>query len=237
MHFHLPKPLHGWREFAGEVGIIVVGVLIALGAEQVVEGAHWRHQVALERSALNFEVRDNLNAVQSRMVLEGCVQRRLAELGDLLGQAKTGEPLQLLGPVGAPIAFEGSKGAWTIATSGDVLSHMPLDEQLAYSNAFDNFRNWDDIMGEERSAWFKLGVLDHPAAMTDADWAGVRQAFAQAVAADRGAYLVGPFIFRTASVGLRPDSPQEMLKTLAADGIGRRVCQPLVAPTPPKNQS
>ncbi len=26
MHFHLPKPLHGWREFVGEVGIIVVGV-------------------------------------------------------------------------------------------------------------------------------------------------------------------------------------------------------------------
>ena len=22
MHFRLPKPLHGWREFAGEVGII-----------------------------------------------------------------------------------------------------------------------------------------------------------------------------------------------------------------------
>ena len=34
MHFHLPKPLHGWREFLGEVGIIVIGVLIALGAEQ-----------------------------------------------------------------------------------------------------------------------------------------------------------------------------------------------------------
>ena len=40
MHFHLPKPLHGWREFAGEVGIIVIGVLIALGAEQVVETLH-----------------------------------------------------------------------------------------------------------------------------------------------------------------------------------------------------
>ena len=32
MHFQVPKPLHGWREFAGEVGIIVVGVLIALAA-------------------------------------------------------------------------------------------------------------------------------------------------------------------------------------------------------------
>ena len=37
MHFHLPKPLHGWREFAGEVGIIVLGVLIALGAEQLIQ--------------------------------------------------------------------------------------------------------------------------------------------------------------------------------------------------------
>jgi hypothetical protein len=39
MRFRLPKPLHGWRAFVGEVGIIVVGVLIALGAEQAVESA------------------------------------------------------------------------------------------------------------------------------------------------------------------------------------------------------
>ena len=40
MHFRLPNPLHGWRELAGEVGIIVVGVLIALGAEQLVTTLH-----------------------------------------------------------------------------------------------------------------------------------------------------------------------------------------------------
>jgi len=34
MQVHVPKPLHGWREFAGEVGILVLGVLIALGAER-----------------------------------------------------------------------------------------------------------------------------------------------------------------------------------------------------------
>ena len=33
MYVQLPKPLHGWRQFAGEVGIIVLGVLIALGAQ------------------------------------------------------------------------------------------------------------------------------------------------------------------------------------------------------------
>ena len=33
-HFQLPKPLHGWRALFGEVGVIVLGVLIALGAQQ-----------------------------------------------------------------------------------------------------------------------------------------------------------------------------------------------------------
>jgi hypothetical protein len=54
----LPKPLHGWREFAGEVGIIVIGVLIALGAEQVVEEIHFRNAVASERMALHEALRD-----------------------------------------------------------------------------------------------------------------------------------------------------------------------------------
>lgn len=30
MHLKLPKPLHGWRAFAGEVGIVVLGVILAL---------------------------------------------------------------------------------------------------------------------------------------------------------------------------------------------------------------
>jgi hypothetical protein len=35
MDVHTPKqPIQSWRELAKEIGIIVVGVLIALGAEQ-----------------------------------------------------------------------------------------------------------------------------------------------------------------------------------------------------------
>ena len=50
MHFHLPKPLHGWREFVGEVGIIVIGVLIALGAQQVVEDCSGGSERAMRAS-------------------------------------------------------------------------------------------------------------------------------------------------------------------------------------------
>ena len=59
MHFHLPKPLHGWRAFAGEVGIIVVGVLIALAAEQLVSSIRERDDMAQLRSALRSELSDD----------------------------------------------------------------------------------------------------------------------------------------------------------------------------------
>ena len=45
MHIQLPKPLHGWREFAGEVGVIVLGVLIALCAQQMLSDWQWRSDV------------------------------------------------------------------------------------------------------------------------------------------------------------------------------------------------
>ena len=37
MDIHKPKPWRGWPEFLKEIGTIVIGVLIALGAEQGVE--------------------------------------------------------------------------------------------------------------------------------------------------------------------------------------------------------
>jgi hypothetical protein len=60
MQFHLPKPLHGWRAFVGEVGIIVLGVLIALTAGQVVEWVHWRQQQRETLERLFQESRANV---------------------------------------------------------------------------------------------------------------------------------------------------------------------------------
>ena len=34
MHIRSAKPVHRWREFLGGVGIIVLGILIAIGLEQ-----------------------------------------------------------------------------------------------------------------------------------------------------------------------------------------------------------
>ena len=80
MHFHLPKPIHGWREFLGEIAIIVIGVSIALVAEQVVEAVHWRNVVAEESAALDLEVADIWGAMTARVGQQSCIDQRLADL-------------------------------------------------------------------------------------------------------------------------------------------------------------
>ena len=84
MHFHLPKPLHGWREFAGEVAIIVLGVMIALGAEQVVEQWHWRGEVREADQRMRDDMRFDLAVASERFAIDPCLRPRLGELRDQL---------------------------------------------------------------------------------------------------------------------------------------------------------
>jgi hypothetical protein len=72
MHFHLPKPLHGWRQFVGEVGIIVLGILIALGAEQIVQTLRLRSEARDFREAVDHELALNFGAFQFNQLQKEC---------------------------------------------------------------------------------------------------------------------------------------------------------------------
>jgi hypothetical protein len=84
MHLHLPKPLHGWRAFVGEVGIIVLGVLIALGAEQAIQGFHDRHVAAQSRRDVREEVSTDLGFYRERLRESSCIKLRLEELSRIV---------------------------------------------------------------------------------------------------------------------------------------------------------
>jgi hypothetical protein len=88
MHFHLPKPLHGWREFAGEVGIIVVGVLIALGAEQVVHDIEARSNAAHAQRRIRDELGESMLLGVERVAIDRCLTRRLSLLAQGLASGR-----------------------------------------------------------------------------------------------------------------------------------------------------
>src|SRR5689334_10434977 len=80
MHFHLPKPLHGWRAFIGEVGIIVLGVLIALAFGQAVEWLHWQAKVREAEAAIGRDLALTSDIASERVAVARCSDDRLALL-------------------------------------------------------------------------------------------------------------------------------------------------------------
>src|SRR5205814_3439861 len=80
MRFQIPKPLHGWRQLAGEVGIIVLGVLIALAAQQVVQSINEQADVRQLRSAFRAELADDRARWEDMRAADRCTLQRLGAL-------------------------------------------------------------------------------------------------------------------------------------------------------------
>ena len=158
MRFHLPKPLHGWREFVGEVGIIVIGVLIALGAEQAIEAVHERNQVEQTRAALNAELAHNLASFDYRLTLEPCARRRLNELQAIVDRQshKTIAPREDPQP---PVTVNLEFAMWDAAT-GEARALIPLQAKLQYAKLYGVFRHYETLRGRESDAWAQLGDVD-----------------------------------------------------------------------------
>src|SRR5579862_4230189 len=80
-----PKPVRNWREFLGEIGVVVIGVCIALAAEQAVEWLHWQSEVTAARAALHTEIAANNAAfLTRRLAIAPCVERQAQEAGRIL---------------------------------------------------------------------------------------------------------------------------------------------------------
>lgn len=181
MDIHKPKPVHNLREFASEIVIIVIGVLIALGLEQAVEAWHWAHEVEQERASLIAEEQKAQQSFVLRAIQHHCIDRRLSELNTILERHRLGVPLGIIAPLGRPARAGVSVGAWQIALAGQGLAHMPLTEKLKFDEKFSSFSYWNDIAEEEQAIWRRLSLVDQYKLLSEQDWSNIRLAYAEAV--------------------------------------------------------
>ena len=160
MHFHLPKPLHGWREFAGEVGIIVVGVLIALGAEQVVETVHQSQEGAQANSIIRGELAFNLGRIQSRLEIRSCVDKRIAQIEQLLETAATQPELHQPIWIGRPQYWTLQTSRWEAEAQAGHAALINGQELARYGFIYALMRDTENEMLLEQTDWAKLRMLD-----------------------------------------------------------------------------
>ena len=161
MHFHLPKPLHGWREFAGEVGIIVLGVLIALGFEQIVEASHQRQEGLQADNAIRNELDFNLGRLKSRMEIHSCVRRRIDEIQALLDKAATAPNIVTPKWIGRPQSWAFASSRWEAESQAGRAALVDPGRLSKYAVMYARMHDLLEEMTLEQTDWAKLRTLEH----------------------------------------------------------------------------
>ena len=176
MRLRIPKPLHGWREFAGEVGIIVLGVLIALGFGQVAEAWQWHREVGETRQAIADELALSAEQGAERLAIENCLRDRIGQLSAKLNASNgywTGDPMPVargarlephwdnrgMGRVYSVPLRGWSQDAWDTAKSTGALDHMGRQEVIGYGNIYAEIAAMRDWQTQELPLESKLAYL------------------------------------------------------------------------------
>ena len=165
MDVHKPKPIHNWRDFVKEVGIIVLGVSIALAAEQGVEWWHWRSEVAVAREALHEEIISNNRRFYARRVaIAPCLDRQFAQVEAILAGLEAGrrpeKPTTLQPASNASI----SDGEWQSQRASQVLTHFPHAELDMMNRYYAILPDVRAALSAEGMAWMELSILRNPPA-------------------------------------------------------------------------
>ncbi len=133
MHVDLLKPQHGWRAFAGEVGVVVLGVLIALAANAIVEARQWRHKIDGAEAAMRLELaEDNGPQAYGRVLIGRCLDDQITRIHDGAGHVPTDQLRQWIRAYTPPFRTWDSE-AWKVVIASDIGSHMGPERLIAWS--------------------------------------------------------------------------------------------------------
>lgn len=220
MHFHLPRPLHGWRDLAGEVSIIVFGVLIALGAEQLVETVHQRQEAAQADDIIRGELAYNLGRLQSRTQIRSCIDVRISQIEQLLDDAANQPNLRPPIWVGRPQYWTLQISRWEAESQAGHAALIKRQKLAEYGLMYALMRDTENEMMLEQTDWAKLRMLERLRRLDQPTLAELNLAVQDARYRGWRVALIGSEIFASAkSLNLMP--------TPNASPASRAVCLPM----------
>jgi len=178
VEIHKLKPIHSWRDFLKELGTIVLGIIIAISLEYLVESWHWDNEVKAARQAIRAEIAaNNENILAFRVALAPCVDRQIAETDRNLATMEAGLDPPGFTSFNLPAVTLVKDGDWQAERASQVLTHFPRAELALMSGYYvqlPDFRSWGT---QEGAAWRQLSALQKPSkGMTPSDLIRLRDA-------------------------------------------------------------
>lgn len=186
MHIHLPKPLHGWREFVGEVGIVFLGVLIALGAEQMIESLHWSHKLDEVNANLITEMRDDNGVVASGLLSRSlCADQVLSKIVSAMDERADRQQIAAISRTYPLLPASFDNQAFSVAQSSEALLHGSQDDLVKWGGVY----GYLPILGQSfQREWESVAVLQswsgRPGRLTEAEEQRALEAIGTARAAN-----------------------------------------------------
>lgn len=224
MHFRLPKPLHGWRAFVGEVGIIVIGVLIALGAEQVVEGIHLKQETSDARDQIRRELAGDYVLSEERRQVRACLDRQIDVLETAVLESEAVlRPVPLQQNGFGKFVYRAPSRPWPVhvfenVQGEEVYAHFSESERDLLGKTYTQLHDMQLMNDEEDNAVGTLMVLAKPLPLD----AGVKAHLLEILEAERRradlmAVIAPQVMDQAMAFGARPD-PQRAAQFLRESG-------------------
>lgn len=209
MEIHKPKPVHSWRELLTEIGVIVIGVCIALAAEQLVEEIHWRKQVQDARHAIATEMAENIGSAIVIWRRQICAERRLDEVAEILDRARETGILPPVGNIGRLTPRMWRTGTWDSMVASQVATHFPREQLAQLASTYTAIRLTADGVGVE--GWIDLGGISGPGRRMDPAFeADLRRALVRARAYIRAEANLASLLLRRMQGLQLPYSRQDL---------------------------
>ena len=133
------KPPNGWQGVAWELGIVTLGVLIALGAQQMVEDWSWRNNVRHAERQLVAEGKANFFYAAERVVVKPCIDAQVDRMVALaLAPGARLKPLPPIPSNRGPMALRQPSrpfqtDAWDGIVGDGVAAHFENDRRDLFS--------------------------------------------------------------------------------------------------------
>jgi hypothetical protein len=167
MDLHPPGgPVRSVKDFFVHIGIVTLGILIALGLEQLVEAHHRANLAKIAVTGFRKELAYNENQVKdvlNRMPeLQGKIERAISRLS-AAQIPREAEPIDYPG-ISLDLV---STASWDTAIATQALNELPFDAVTRYAQAYGTLRLFVETEREGLTVWqgvHRFGT--DPAALT-----------------------------------------------------------------------
>ena len=166
-----------WQSLLAQLGVIVVGVLVALGIGHAVEAWSWSRAANTDvTNKIEPELHEAIGLMAERILVAGCIKNRLDAIESQL-LAADGKWTPIAGVSGGmqagnvlPVPMrDWNDTAWTSALADGTAAHLDSNRHALYALIYRQVAQSAALSNEEFQGVARLNVLTKPVTLSPAE--------------------------------------------------------------------